>query len=329
MQKIISLWVVGVFTLLFLQACNTEPNVLLDEISVEPITFDEAIHMNNCGGTADSEQTITRSFSTSLDIGAEISAGYHGIIEGRLSAMYGQQREISKSIRLIAPPKTNMQFLLRWFENAHAGRVSVDGGDGEYTVRVPIGVEQVSSTNLTCATSEQSQSEEDLNTTSPQSPTGDSILPRDATPTLAKIVRISQPTQQEFGGLVNIWDQFNYENPTVPKTLIYTVPIAAENTYRWGALWCGIDAENLAEISAPLTMNLLVNGELLTEDQILEFNEIRNGWHCHRWVTKLSDWQPGTHTRLELNYFLNERIFDGVGYTEAGEYHMIIDVQAN
>jgi hypothetical protein len=328
MQKAISICAAGVFALSFFQSCNREPDVILNEIIVEQEAFEEVIHMNNCGGAADSEQTVTRTFSTNLDIGAEISAGYHGLIEGRLSAMYGQQREVAKSVRLIAPPGTDMQFLLRWSENVHAGSVSVDGGDGEYSVRVPIGVEQVSSENLTCSTSEQAQTEPDLYLSPSPTSASAETHPEVATPTSMKTVNISKPTQQEFGGLANIWDLFNYENPTTPKTLIYTVPIAAEQIYRWGAIWCGINAENLVNISAPLTMNLLVNDELLSEDQILEFDEIRNGWHCHRWVTKLSNWQPETLTKLELSYVLNENIFDGVGYTGQGEYHLIINVQA-
>lgn len=137
-----------VIMFLLLSGCGSSPNVQLLELSNNPVSYDETIHINNCGGKADSEQIASRSFATNIEGGAEFSAGYQSIVEGGISAKYSQYRNITKSQRLIAPPGTNMEFVLRWSEEVHAGNVTVDGATGTYEVRVPIGVEQVSSQDL-------------------------------------------------------------------------------------------------------------------------------------------------------------------------------------
>jgi hypothetical protein len=137
-----------VISFLLLSGCGGSPSAQVVELSNNTVSYDEPIHINNCGGKADSEQTASRSFATNIEGGAEFSAGYQSIVEGSISAKYSQYRNVTKSQKLIAPPGTNMEFVLRWSEEVHAGNVTVNGATGNYEVRVPVAVEQVSSQDL-------------------------------------------------------------------------------------------------------------------------------------------------------------------------------------
>lgn len=137
--------------LILLSGCGSSPNVQVNELGNSAVSYDDIIHINNCGGKADSEQIASRSFATTIEGGAEISAGYQLIVEGSVSAKYSQYRNVSKSQKLIAPPATNMEFVLRWSEDVHSGNVTVNGAIGNYEVRVPVAVEQVSSQDLGCS----------------------------------------------------------------------------------------------------------------------------------------------------------------------------------
>lgn len=150
MQKHKVLWQISLIVFVLLSACGngSNPDVTLTELSTNVISYDDIVRMNNCGGKADSEQTQSRSFATTFEGGAELSAGYQSIAEGSVSAKYSQYRNITKSQRLIAPPGTNMEFIIRWSEEVRAGNVQVNGSSGNYEVRIPISVEQISSRDL-------------------------------------------------------------------------------------------------------------------------------------------------------------------------------------
>lgn len=132
---------------LFLGGCRNNPDIQVLETSRDTVSYDETIRLNNCGGKADSEQTITRSFSTEIESGVEFKVGYQ-IIEGQVSLQYSEYRNISISQKLIAPPGTNMEFVLRWSENIRAGNVIVNGTKGTYKVHIPTAVEQISSRDI-------------------------------------------------------------------------------------------------------------------------------------------------------------------------------------
>jgi hypothetical protein len=144
-----------------------------------------------------------------------------------------------------------------------------------------------------------------------------------AHPTTSGLI-ISLPMLQELSSIPNIWDLVNENNPTSPTTLTYSTSVLTNSKYKWGAIWCGKNAQTLQAILRPLTMTLLVNGQVVDGGKILEFDEINSGWSCHRWTTIISGWQSNTTTKLELSYFLSETIYDGAGYTQMGEYHLII-----
>lgn len=139
---------------LVLSGCNTTPDVQITEVSNSSVSYEETIRINNCGGRAESEQTASRSFATNVELGVGVSAGYHSILVGSVSAKYSQYRDATRSQRLVAPPGTNMEFVLRWSEEVRAGNVLVNGQHGTYEVRIPVSVEQISSRDLGCDATE-------------------------------------------------------------------------------------------------------------------------------------------------------------------------------
>jgi len=139
--------------LLLLSGCASSPDVQLVELSKNTVVYDEIVRINNCGGKGDSEQTKSRDFATTVEFGAGVSAGYQSIVQGSLSAKYSEYRNTSVSQRLVAPPGTNMEFVLRWSDDVRAGNVQVNGNSGTYEVRIPVSVEQVSSRDLGCGVS--------------------------------------------------------------------------------------------------------------------------------------------------------------------------------
>jgi hypothetical protein len=140
-----------VLLVFFLSGCSTEsPTAQLIEVSAEETSYEEIVHINNCGGKANTEQVAAKSFKTHIQGGVEIGVGYHQIIESRVSSQYGQYRDEAKSLKLIAPPETNMEFVLKWYEEVRAGNVTVDGKVEGYNVRIPLAVEQVSVNDLGC-----------------------------------------------------------------------------------------------------------------------------------------------------------------------------------
>ena len=128
--------------------------VQVSELNNATASYDESVHINNCGGKADSEQTATHSFSTNIEAGADLPVGYRSLIEGEVSAKYGRYQNISRGQRLIAPPGTNMEFVLRWSEDVYSGNVTASGTTGKYEVHVPVAVEQISSQDLGCGTAQ-------------------------------------------------------------------------------------------------------------------------------------------------------------------------------
>jgi len=138
---------------LLLSGCASNPDVQLVELSKNTVVYEEIVRINNCGGKGDSEQIASRDFATTVEFGAGVSAGYQSIVQGNLFAKYSEYRNTSKSQRLVAPPGTNMEFVLRWSDDVRAGNVQVNGKSGTYEVRIPVSVEQVASRDLGCGLS--------------------------------------------------------------------------------------------------------------------------------------------------------------------------------
>lgn len=141
------------YLVLLLSGCSggnnsNNPDVQVNELTNNTTSYDETVHINNCGGKADSEQIKSRSFSTEIQGGIEV--GIQQVVQGIISAKYSQSRNVFVSQRLVAPAGTNMEFILRWSEEVHAGNVTVNGLTGTYTAKIPIAVEQISSRDLGC-----------------------------------------------------------------------------------------------------------------------------------------------------------------------------------
>ena len=138
--------------LILLSACSTPPSsasqvtseVQISEQDSQTITSTETIRLNNCGGKGDSEQISERSFAVNIEGGLEIQGGIE-YVEGKISGKYGQYRNYSKSLKVIAPPSTNMEFEIKWTELEWTGTLTANGQSGKYNVHAPIEVELVSS----------------------------------------------------------------------------------------------------------------------------------------------------------------------------------------
>jgi hypothetical protein len=153
--------------LLAISGCGADPEVQLAEISRNTVVYDEIVRLNNCGGKGDSDHTATREFATTIEFGAGISAGYKAVVEGNISAKYSEYRNTSKSIRVVAPPGTNMEFVLRWSDDVRAGNVQVNEKSGTYEVRIPVSVEQISSRDLGCGIPSQQSPPSNLSVSTP------------------------------------------------------------------------------------------------------------------------------------------------------------------
>lgn len=156
MLQRLSALIFSLFILFSLVACFSPPpkkdtDFSIIETNRQSISEEEVIHINNCGGKADTEQTTERSFSITID-GAGSLGIDTGIIEAKLGSQYSEYKNITKSIKLIAPPGTNMEFVLRWTEQQQLGSISANGQSGTYIISTPLQVEQASSKDLECIT---------------------------------------------------------------------------------------------------------------------------------------------------------------------------------
>ena len=139
---------------IFFGSCNSQ----IDSSDVQVIPIDEtdekeaeAIRMNNCGGKADASQTAERTKAINIGGELEIGANYQ-VVEGAVTAKYDQTNSSSKSLTLVAPPGTNMEFVLVWEQNVKTGLVTIDGKSGQaaYRISTPITVLLASSQDLGC-----------------------------------------------------------------------------------------------------------------------------------------------------------------------------------
>lgn len=127
--------------------------------------------------------------------------------------------------------------------------------------------------------------------------------------------------------LTSIWQGIEFEDMQLPGTRRYNTTVFANETRRWSFIWCGRTHADLENIVAPLNFSMLLNGQPISSAQILEHDEVVNGWQCRYWSTLLQNWTSGQTVEVEAYYQLAERIFDGENYYEAGNYRQIITVR--
>ena len=167
--------------------------------------YTETVRLNNCGGKGDSEQVASRSLSVYIEgtIGAKV--GYE-VIEGSIAAKYGQSRDTTKSMKLVAPPGTNMEFILRWTERTWLGNIISGNESGTYRMQVPVAVEQVSSHDLGCGGNMQSSA----NTTNSTPPVQNDGIFQATMPLKIDDVAFAVPSSESIGCVAN--EQTGYTN---------------------------------------------------------------------------------------------------------------------
>ncbi len=144
--------------ILAVTACSTNAgtvSVTVRETAAEITEVtEETIHMNNCGGSRDSEQTAEKSKSVQVEVGGSLEVDLD-LVKREVTAKYSEVTGVSKSQKLSAAPGTNMEFNLKWTEKTWIGIVTAQGKDGQgnYRVSVPISVELISSQDLGCGAS--------------------------------------------------------------------------------------------------------------------------------------------------------------------------------
>ncbi|MCD6345026.1 MAG: hypothetical protein J7M17_05445, partial [Anaerolineae bacterium] len=138
---------------LSLNACNSRDKSIVVGAPVAGTgdTVAETVHLNNCGGKADTEQIAERTQTISIEGEAELGVGYQ-ILEASVAARYSESNTVRKSQKLVAPPGTNMEFVLLWTEEVRSGTITVEGKTGQavYHINTPIAVELASSKDLGC-----------------------------------------------------------------------------------------------------------------------------------------------------------------------------------
>jgi len=153
MRKIIV--AIFVITSFLFSSCDTNGGTIdltVNETNAEVTEItDEIIHMNNCGGKAETEQIVEKSKSVHVEGGGNLGVNA-AVVNGEVSAKYGQVAGMSKSIKMVAPSGTNMEFTIRWTEKTWIGFVTSQEqiSQASYKVSVPISVELVSNQDLGC-----------------------------------------------------------------------------------------------------------------------------------------------------------------------------------
>lgn len=145
-----------VLVLLLCACASGSSNVVVGTPNTESNnTTAETIRLNNCGGKADAEQTAERSQTISIESEAELGVGY-AVLEASVAAKYSRSDTVRKSQKLVAPPETNMEFVLLWTEEVRSGTITIEGKAGQaiYRLNTPIAVELASSRDLECGVSQ-------------------------------------------------------------------------------------------------------------------------------------------------------------------------------
>ena len=158
-------------------------------------------------------------------------------------------------------------------------------------------------------------------------PTETAVPTAPPTATTIPSVSIDLPTLNEAENMSTVWQGVDFEDLQSPATKRYSTVISSGEKRRWSFIWCGKTPADLQNILAPLTFSLLVDGQPIPSEKLLEHDKVINNWHCRYWSTILYNWSSRQTVELEAHYQLSERIYDGEGYYGAGTYRQIISVQ--
>lgn len=134
---------------------------------------DEKIVQDNCNGSAEMSQTVTRQhmvqytleLGAGLTVSAEGKVGLEGIglvgvgaeVATHYKVSYGRQETASRSQTVAAAPNSHIQHIIQQFEVWETGEVLIVAGDQNqrlpYSFRRDFSIEAVAPANLGCTTS--------------------------------------------------------------------------------------------------------------------------------------------------------------------------------
>lgn len=138
---------------------------------------------------------------------------------------------------------------------------------------------------------------------------------------------VTQPTKSETSQSRSIWEGLNFRDLYQPGTNEYTLTVKPTEKIRWRYNWCAIDKDTLRNIMRPFSIKFKIDGVELNYIQIaMTRAKSASGWECNYWTTLLSNWKENTSHVLEIEYVLDEPIFDGKLTYPAGTYRQVINV---
>jgi hypothetical protein len=74
-------------------------------------------------------------------------------------------------------------------------------------------------------------------------------------------------------------------------------------------------------------VEFLVDGTQVPGADILEFERDSQGWRCHFWATRVSEWERGSRIHLAAQYVIREALNDGYKTYPPGDYSYTLQVQ--
>jgi hypothetical protein len=150
-----------------------------------------------------------------------------------------------------------------------------------------------------------------------------------ATPTPFLAVHVTRPSGQDILEILSIWEYFGLADGldlAAPGQRLFSVDVDPEMRFTWSFYWCASNDEILAENLGQMAVLFEIDGVALAPQQILEYEESSQGWHCHHWATLLSDWQAAAESELRIRYTFSQAVNDGRGDYPAGEYAYTLKV---
>ncbi|MCA9974255.1 MAG: hypothetical protein KC413_00840 [Anaerolineales bacterium] len=132
---------------------------------------DENIVQDNCDGSAETSQTVTREHTVqyTLEVGSELTVSAEGNVgipkigevglgaevAAHYSVTYGRQETISRAVTVAAAPKSHIQHTIQQFEVWDTGEVLIVAGEQSqrlpYSFRRDFSIEAVAPANIGCS----------------------------------------------------------------------------------------------------------------------------------------------------------------------------------
>jgi hypothetical protein len=205
------------------KSSDSSQPIQIEENTQETNTVEETVRMNNCGGKADATQDAERALGVSLEGEAELGVDTD-VLQASVKARYEQGRMTRKSLTLVAPPGTRMEFDVIWTEKTWIGTIIKPGvsGQAKYKAHLPIAVELIGSRDMGCGEIGEAVTPVLLSTQVPES-SHTTIMPATSLPATVNLPINIEPTmtlrptlstvQKEFIGL---WE-YGQPRPPMPS----------------------------------------------------------------------------------------------------------------